>query len=126
MSIGQMSTEGFVDGLREAVPMTRSLVDEHIEEYDDDVLLHLLVADVLRFAIASFERGDEAVTTPLLDYVDLALRTGNDQVENAIALSFVEDIGWWEPAMQAFIMTWPPALAAEVERQKVWRPRSAH
>lgn len=121
-----MSTEGFVDGLREAVPMTRSLVDENIEEYDGEVLLHPLVSDVLRFAIASFERGDEAVTASLLDYVDLVLRTGNDQVENAIAVSFVEESEWWDPAMQAFIVTWPPALAAEVERQNAWRPRSAH
>lgn len=47
MSIDQMSTEGFVDGLREAVPMTRSVVDEHIQDYDAEVLLHPLVSDVL-------------------------------------------------------------------------------
>ena len=113
-----MSTEGFLDGIREAVPMTRSLVEQHIEDQSGEVLLHLLVADVRRFAFASFERDDEAVTTCLLDFLDLALATGDDPVRNAIAVSFVEDTGWWDPAMVAFIATWPPTLAAEVERHK--------
>jgi hypothetical protein len=118
-----MSTEGFVDGLCEVVPTARSLVDEHVKDYDGDVLLHFLVGDVLSFAVASFERGDEPVTTPLLDYVDLALRTGEDPLQDAIAMSFVEDTRWWDPAMHAFIATWPPALTAEVRSQKSCRRR---
>ena len=82
------------------------------------MLLHLLVADVRRFALASFDRGDDAVTPPLLDFLALALRTGDAHLRNAIAVSFVEGTGCWDPAMQPFIATWPPALAAEVELQK--------
>ena len=119
----QMSTEGFVDGLCEVVPTTRSLVDEHVKDYDGEVLLHLLVGEILSFAVASFERGDEPVTTPLLDYVDLALRTGDDPLQDAIAVSFVEDTRWWDPAMHAFVATWPHALTAEVNSQKAWRRR---
>jgi hypothetical protein len=114
----QMSTEGFVEGLRKAVPMTRSLVEQHLEDNFGEVRLHLLVADVRRFALASFDRGDDTVTTPLLDFLDLAVATGVVHLRNAIAVSFVEGTGWWDPVVQPFIATWPPALAAEVELQK--------
>lgn len=93
-----MSIEGFLDGMCEAVPMTRSLVEQHIEDQSGEVLLHLLVADVRRLAFASFERGDEAVTTCLLDFLDLALATGDAPVRNAIAVPFVEGTGWWDPS----------------------------
>jgi hypothetical protein len=31
---------------------------------------------------------------------------------------FVEDLGWWDPAMQPFIEVLPEGLLAEVERQR--------
>ncbi|WP_155859542.1 hypothetical protein [Cellulomonas sp. KRMCY2] len=46
------------------------------------------------------------------------LRQGDDHVRGAIAVSFVEDTGWWEPEMQPFIATWPAELVNELARQR--------
>jgi hypothetical protein len=51
----------------------------------------------------------------LLAVVHKALREGDEDAENAVAVSFVEDTGWWEPAMRTFITTWPDGLKAEAE-----------
>jgi hypothetical protein len=31
-------------------------------------------------------------------------------------MTFVEDLGWWDPGMQPFMTTFPGELAKEVER----------
>jgi len=49
---------------------------------------------------------------------DTGLREGDERVENAVAVSFVEDTPWWDPDRSAFIASWSPALRAEAER---WR-----
>jgi hypothetical protein len=113
-----MTQSDFVASLVAAVPDTQPIVDEHLRDYDGSVLLHLLVADVRRFAIASFEQGETERLRRLLAFVDGALRDGDEAVQNAIAVSFVEDTGWWDPAMQTFIATWPDGLRVEAERQR--------
>jgi hypothetical protein len=92
------------------VPRARSLVEQHLEDNFGEVRLHLLVADIRRFALASSDRGDDTVTTPLLDFLDLALANGDAHLRNAIAVPFVEGTGWWDPVVQPFIATWPPRL----------------
>ncbi len=94
------------------------MVDEHLRDQDGELLLHLLVADLRRFAIATFESGDEDLSHRLLSAMDIGFREGDEEVENAIAVSFVEDTGWWDPAMQPFIASWPNGLQAEVTRQR--------
>lgn len=50
------------------------------------------------------------------------MREGDERVENAVAVSFVEDTPLWDESRHAFIERWPPALSAEAERQRNWRP----
>lgn len=54
--------------------------------------------------------------------VGAGLTDGNERVENAVAVSFVEDTGWWDDAMAPFIAAWPEPLRAEARRQRDWRP----
>jgi hypothetical protein len=75
----------------------------------------------VRFAIATFEHGDVELLRSLLAVIDAGLREGDEYVENAVSVSFVENVGWWEPEIQPFLATWPPALQAEADRQKNWR-----
>jgi hypothetical protein len=103
------------------VPETQPVVDEHLED-NDGLLLHLLTADLRRYAIQSFDFGKGDVLDRLLAVVDVALRDGTDDVQNAMAVSFVEDTGYWDPAMQPFVAVWPSSLRAEAERQPDWRP----
>ena len=115
-----MTATDFLDALARDVPECQSVVVEHLED-NDGVLLHLLVADLRRFAIKSFDAGQSDVTDRLLALVDVALREGTDDVQNAMAVSFVEDTGWWDRSMQPFIEAWPAGLRAEVDRQRSHR-----
>ena len=112
-----LTATNFLDTLSSEVPETQSVVSEHFED-NDGLLLHLLTADLRRYAIQSFDAGQSDVLGRLLAVVDAALRDGTDEVQNAVAVSFVEDTGWWDPAMQPFIEAWPAGLRAEVERQQ--------
>ena len=57
-----------------------------------------------------------------LEYVELWVIRGFSDlapaVDNAIAVSFVEDEGWWDAAMQPFIDVRPAALTAGISRQR--------
>jgi hypothetical protein len=90
---------------------------EHLED-NEGVLLHLLSADLRRYAIKAFDTGRTDVLQRLLGVLDRALVDGDEYVNNAVAVSFVEDTGWWEPAMQPFIESWPLSLQAEARRQR--------
>ncbi|MDQ3643705.1 MAG: hypothetical protein M3450_20120 [Actinomycetota bacterium] len=116
-----MTSTEFVEGLVGMAAETRALVDEHLKDHYGEVLLHLLIGDLRRFLLAAFKQGDERVLQRCLDHLDLALRDGDSEVENAVAVSFVEATGWWDPSMRAFIDTWPPALRAEADRQEAGR-----
>ena len=97
-----MTAEDFLSALASEVPETQPIVREHLED-NDELLLHLLISDLRRYATDIFTSGKSDVLRKLLDVIDRALLLGNDYVNNAIAVSFVADSGWWDPAMQPFI-----------------------
>ena len=113
-----MTEADFVRSLADEAPEVRGLVDEHLRDQSGELLLHLLVADVRRAAVDAFQQGDGDLLRRLLDLLDRSLREGDERVENAVAVSFVEDAGWWDPAMRPFIDAWPAALRAEAQRQQ--------
>lgn len=112
-----LTATDFLDTLAREAPETRPVVGQHQED-NDGLLLHLLTADLRRYAIRSFNAGQSDVLDRLLEVVEIAFREGADDIQNAIAVSFVEDTGWWDPAMQRFIEAWPAGLRAEVDRQR--------
>jgi len=116
-----MSAEDFLTALGSEVRETQPLVREHLLG-NGGLLLHLLTADLRRYAIEALSSGGSEVLRRLLDVIDRALRDGTDDVNNAMAVSFVEDTGWWDPAMRPFIASWPQGLQAEVGRQRDRRP----
>lgn len=113
-----LTSPEFVSRLRSGVPECSTTLREHLDEQEGELLLHLLVADLRRLALAWFEEGRTDALARLLDVLNTALREGDEYVENAIAVSFVEDLGWWEADMQPFITTLRGELANEVERQR--------
>ncbi len=115
-----MSKDGFVRAVRD-VPGVAAIVDEHMADYGE-LLCQLLMADLERLAEDLFRTRDTATLGQLLTIVDDALRTGDDYLVNAVAVSFVEHAAVWDPASTAFVATWPAALAAEADRQRRWAP----
>lgn len=111
-----LTADDFVVELRRLVPGADALIDEH-QSFYGDVMLHVLVADLRRMALRWFESSDAEALARLLDVIDRGIREGDDAVRNAVAVSFIEDTGCWDPAMQGFMDTWPPAMKAEAARQ---------
>jgi hypothetical protein len=93
------------------------VVAEHHEHYEE-LLLHLLVADIREMAIAAFTNGDADLAARIVSVFDEGLREGDERVENAVSVSFAEDTPWYDDERRPFIATWPPALTAEVARQQ--------
>lgn len=117
-----MTEADFIATLRSEVPEAETTVREHLEDNEGGILLHLLIADLRRLAIDAYNSHRPEVLQRLLDVLDRALVGGTPAVNNAIAVSFVEDTGWWNPAMQPFVESWPSDLRAELRRQQEWRP----
>jgi hypothetical protein len=112
-----MTATDFLDSLTAGVPESQPLVVEHLED-NDGLLLHLLTADLRRFATQSFDTGQSDVLEKLLAVLDVALREGTNDVQNAVSVSFVENSEWWDPATRPFVESWPAGLRGEVDRQR--------
>jgi hypothetical protein len=116
---------GFVDRLLAAVPEVDAEVREHLSDYDGELLIHLLMGDLRRTAVRLFHDGAFQVEQRLLRFVDLALRQGDDAVENAVCVSFVENAGFGPGETPEFIASWPDGLRSELDRQRAYyRQRS--
>ena len=105
--------EDFLPALAVAVPESGDVVVEHLAD-NDDPLLHLLMSDLLRMTVSTYAGGEIAVTDRLLAFVDRCLRDGDEDVVNAVVVSFVEDFGVYPGESDALLERWPPALRAEL------------
>ena len=115
-----LTPEDFVEGLVQDVPEVRPIVEEHFSDHGE-LLLHLLTARVRDRAISAFDQGDQDLAGRIVIVFDAGLRQGDDRVENAVSVSFVEDTPLWDSARSEFISSWPRALKDEAERQRNWR-----
>ena len=117
--MGTATVPDVLDELLVAVPEFGPTFDEHVADYG--ILPHVLFGDLTRFVLAAHERRDTEVESRSLAFLDWALREGDDDVENLVAVSFVENVD--QRQHRGFIATWPDALRAEAKRQRDWRPR---
>jgi hypothetical protein len=119
MATDQVSPAELLANLGRAARELQAAIDEHLAEYDGEVLLTVLVADVRRWVISEFyNMDDDAAVTSILAILDDALLHGDQRVSNAVAVAFVEDSCVWDPRMAAFLSRWPAGLQAEAERQR--------
>ena len=109
------------DALRESLPEFSDAIDEHVAD-NDEVLPHVLFGDLTRFVLKANDDGDDELVRRALAFLDGVLREGDDGVQNLVGVSFVENVGPWDPTQAAFIASWPEALRLEAEQQRDWRP----
>lgn len=121
MNPKMVTYSNFVDLLISRVPEFEPVAREHLED-NDELLPHLLVSDTLYFAERAFADEEFEVLGRLLTFLDEALTNGEEWIENAVALSFVENSEWWNPEKAGFLATWPDGLRAELEQQRNWKP----
>lgn len=112
-----MTPVEFVSRVRAADPRLDVVVDEHLAD-NEELLLHLLVADLRRCAEAAQESRDFDLRDNVLALMDSALADGDVALDNAVAVSFVEDSAWWEPGKEQYLEAWPRTLTDELNRQR--------
>lgn len=114
-----MTTADFVVRLPQAAPRLQPLIEEHLADHDGQELLHVLMSGVRRWVISAFYNlvEDESIAA-VLALLDEALRYGDERVENAVAVSFVEDSCVWHPRLATFLSAWPEGLQKEAARQQ--------
>jgi hypothetical protein len=114
----------FLPRLFERVPESRDVYNEHLDGYGE-FLLHLFMADLLRFAVSLFQAQEREILRRLLSFIEDCLVDGDVAINNAVAVSFVENVGAEPGETSEFIATWPRGLLAERDRQLSWsnRPR---
>jgi hypothetical protein len=113
-----MTQERFVDALVAECPEARSLVEARLREWDGEIVLHVIVADVRRLAFAMFDAHETEALSRCLGVVATGLTHGDGNVHDAVAVSFVEGTPWWDVHMVPFIASWPVELQAEAERRR--------
>jgi hypothetical protein len=87
-----MSAKTFLDDLLSAVPELKPILDEHLAA-NDNLLPHVMIADVARFAVAEIADARKRVTVhKLLDRLERGLTAGDEETRELILASFVENL----------------------------------
>ena len=107
-----------------AIPEFRGQYEEHLRD-NDELLLHLLTADLARFVVAAERAGDMERVDRSLAAVDRVFVSGDELTTELVAVSFVEHLGAeTEPGEAEVVQRFPHELAAELRGQRDWRPSS--
>ena len=81
----------FLGSLAWRYPALRGRLDEHLDDNEGEILPHVLMADYERWAEEALRSGDPLLTDFLND-LEAAYRTGGDEVEELISVSFLEHL----------------------------------
>ena len=101
--------------LHDLVPEADGLVAEHLAD-NDELLLHLLMSDLQRRAVAAYEAGETDTTDRVLTFADRCLGDGDDYVQNAVRVSFVEHFGTSPGETDDLLARWPVSLREALGR----------
>lgn len=119
----EMAYDDVVDRLVRRLPEFRDALNEHLRD-NDGLLPHVLFGDLTRFVLRARKDGHDDIVRRALAFLDEALRHGDERTKNLVAVSFVENVGPWDPQQARFIEEWPQALRDEATRQREWRSDS--
>lgn len=113
------STVALVGAIFHRFNELQPLLAEHLKEQDGEVLPHLLMADLERWAEAELGKGQEgsrASVQAVLEFLEDAYATQGDEVEELIAVSFLEHLPRaGEPGSELRTMV-GPRLAEQLRR----------
>ena len=106
----------FVEELLATVPQAAGAVEDSCAD-DGTVLVHLLLPDLNRLTVSAFHADDLDLTARVLALVGRGLVEGDEYLENAVAVSFVEHFGAGEGETEDLLALWPRPLRDELTRQ---------
>jgi hypothetical protein len=92
-------TEGFVRDLAVRFPSLVPLLEEHLNDNFGELLPHIFFGDVVRWAVTLMTMTDaERNLTSLLElrkflsYLESAYSSGNDELQELLSVSFLENL----------------------------------
>ncbi len=116
-----LGTEEAVAHILDAAPEFSAAYEEHLTVYEA-LLFHLFMAELAEFTAQAQRASDEDLVDRLLAAVERVFVDGDSEVDNAVALSFVEYLAAErKPEDRDVIARFPRALAKELRRQEPWR-----
>ena len=108
------STRNFTNRLIAQLPELEHVRREHLDDYDE-LLPHVFLGDVTRFVVLNLPRKDAAGWIDrFLNQIEIGLLSGNDEVGELIAVSFVENLCGENAAIQALLPGMGKLLRAEM------------
>jgi hypothetical protein len=116
--MAKSNVDQFFRQLIDRVPEVLAVVDEHRRDHDE-VLPHVLMADIRRFVIAKLQ--DVVTIDAVVACLEEGIASGNEALQEVIAVSFLENMDPTEPSYEAIANRMGPLLLAELARfRRLW------
>jgi len=106
-----------VDQLLEAVPELRPAYEKHVSDYDE-LLAHVFFGDVTRYVAQKARLDKMGKDTPLertLRVMERCLTSGREEVQELVAVSFVENLMEHSELLAALKPLMGPSLIRQFE-----------
>jgi hypothetical protein len=110
--MSDLEAETWCENLARRFPDLASVLDEHLRD-NDSLLPHVFMGDVTRYVLAN---GRER--RGLVQHLEESLALGGE-IEELVALSFVENLPTPEELAQALADVEGPRIRAEWQRQRL-------
>jgi len=107
------ATVSYCEDLAKQCPDVRELLDDHIND-NDELLPHVFFGDVTRWILA-----DRPGRIQVVKFLDQHISGGNSDIENLIAVSFIENLESQEELEQALANADAYCLRNEWVRQRM-------
>jgi len=104
---------GCVKQLLERVPELQPAYEEHLRDYDE-VLPHVFFGEVTRYVVVRVRAGEIGVSSPvgrILDFLERCAASGDEQVEELVWVSFLENLVEYDDVLLALRGLIGPNLA---------------
>jgi hypothetical protein len=104
-----------------AIPGFDRVHDEHVADHDE-VLPHLLMADLVRFLCdeVRVSGAQSVVLRRAMELLELAMGSQDSRVEELLSVSFVENLDPEDPSVAAIRSTFGPKLEELYRLHEAW------
>jgi hypothetical protein len=105
----------FVADLANIDPDLATMLDEHVR-YHEEVVPYVFMGDLARWAVARWQSRDLDQLDRLLFWLDGRFATADDEIQNLVAVGFLENLPPTIDVENNIRRRLGPRLAAEFER----------
>jgi hypothetical protein len=107
----------FSETLRVQVPGFDRVFREHIQDYDE-VLPHVLVAELARFLSADVQKSGSlsAALPPAMDILERGMASNDPKLQELVAVSFLENLDPADASFQEIRRHFGPHMRKQFER----------